>query len=454
MRLPPCRAAPHRGLHPRRRPDRGAARSLALPDDSRPIAEPYVCIAVQSTTQCKYWNNPAGWREIVRFLKDSGLSGHLHRPEARRTALAWSGTTSRTAPRTRPATSRWPSARAGIKHADFFVGLSSGLSWLAWASGTPVVMISGFTHPTNEFATPYRVINYHACNSCWNDPAPPLRPQGLPVVPAPQGHAAPVRMHAAHHRRACEECPQDHSRLRRGQGKGRESRGMSNPMSRSGHHAGEGGALGQPVSFRHHLTHPWSPAAAPVLVVGNSMLDVYVLGAVDRIFARGAGAGGAPAGHPGDGGRRGQRRCQHRRAGRQRPSRFLRRSRPRGSASRLGVDGRQCHLRSHPDASQADHSQDALRHRPASAATPRPRGCLADRPGPRGCDPGRGRTAHRGLPGRGDVRLQQGHADRPRACRRDLARPRAWGAGDRRSQAARLRRLSRRHLPEAQPRRA
>jgi autotransporter strand-loop-strand O-heptosyltransferase len=34
---------------------------------------------------------------------------------------------------------------------------------------TPVVMISGFTHPTNEFDTPYRVINYHTCNSCWND---------------------------------------------------------------------------------------------------------------------------------------------------------------------------------------------------------------------------------------------------------------------------------------------
>jgi autotransporter strand-loop-strand O-heptosyltransferase len=30
-------------------------------------------------------------------------------------------------------------------------------------------MIAGFTHPTNEFATPYRVINYHACNGCWND---------------------------------------------------------------------------------------------------------------------------------------------------------------------------------------------------------------------------------------------------------------------------------------------
>ena len=38
-----------------------------------------------------------------------------------------------------------------LKHADFFIGLSSGLSWLAWAAGTPVVIISGFTHPLNEF---------------------------------------------------------------------------------------------------------------------------------------------------------------------------------------------------------------------------------------------------------------------------------------------------------------
>ncbi len=50
-----------------------------------------------------------------------------------------------------------------------FIGLSSGLSWLAWAAGAPVVMISGFTHPINEFPTPYRVINWHVCNSCWND---------------------------------------------------------------------------------------------------------------------------------------------------------------------------------------------------------------------------------------------------------------------------------------------
>src|SRR5882757_6202261 len=38
---------------------------IALADASRPIAEPYVCIGMQGTTQSKYWNNPGGWREIV-----------------------------------------------------------------------------------------------------------------------------------------------------------------------------------------------------------------------------------------------------------------------------------------------------------------------------------------------------------------------------------------------------
>jgi autotransporter strand-loop-strand O-heptosyltransferase len=60
-------------------------------------------------------------------------------------------------------------ARWLLLHAEFFICLSSGLSWLAWAVGTTVVMISGFTHPTNQCSTPYRVINYHTCNGCWTD---------------------------------------------------------------------------------------------------------------------------------------------------------------------------------------------------------------------------------------------------------------------------------------------
>jgi autotransporter strand-loop-strand O-heptosyltransferase len=152
------------GVDPQECPPR-----IALDDDGPPIAEPYVCIAVQSSTQCKYWNNPYGWREVVHFLKAHGYRVIcIDKQPVYGQGLVWThiphGAEDETGDRPLLERARW------LRHAAFFIGLSSGLSWLAWAVGTPVVMISGFTHPTNEFATPYRVINYHACNSCWNDP--------------------------------------------------------------------------------------------------------------------------------------------------------------------------------------------------------------------------------------------------------------------------------------------
>jgi autotransporter strand-loop-strand O-heptosyltransferase len=141
---------------------------IHLPDDSRPIEARYVCIATQSTTQCKYWNNPNGWRETVRYLKEQGYRVIcIDQKPVHGFGYVWNhipyGAEDETGDRPLAERARW------LQHADFFIGLSSGLSWLAWAMGAPVVMISGFTHPTNEFASAYRVINYHACNSCWND---------------------------------------------------------------------------------------------------------------------------------------------------------------------------------------------------------------------------------------------------------------------------------------------
>lgn len=142
---------------------------IVLADDSRPISDPYVCIAVQSTMQGKYWNNPSGWAEIVHFLKAAGyrvICIDLDRTHGK--GPHWNqmppGVEDQTGDQPLIERARW------LKHAEFFVGLSSGLSWLAWTMRVPVVMISGMTHPSNEFVTPHRVINYHACNSCWNDP--------------------------------------------------------------------------------------------------------------------------------------------------------------------------------------------------------------------------------------------------------------------------------------------
>ena len=55
-----------------------------------------------------------------------------------------------------------------MHNCEFFIGLGSGLSWLAWGVGKDVVLISGFSNEQTEFYTPYRVINKSVCNSCWN----------------------------------------------------------------------------------------------------------------------------------------------------------------------------------------------------------------------------------------------------------------------------------------------
>lgn len=141
---------------------------VVVADCSRAVAQPYVCIAAQASAQCKYWNHPDGWRVLVAHLKARGYrvlcidrDREYGPPDAPNTMPE--GAEDYTGPL--PLQER----ASLLAHADFFVGLGSGLSWLAWAVGVPVVLISGFSHPKAEFHTPWRVINFHACNSCYND---------------------------------------------------------------------------------------------------------------------------------------------------------------------------------------------------------------------------------------------------------------------------------------------
>ncbi|GAN59368.1 autotransporter strand-loop-strand O-heptosyltransferase [Acetobacter cibinongensis] len=141
---------------------------LTIPPSVRPIAEPYVCIATQASSHCKYWNNPEGWIRLVQFMKNRGyrvicIDQKMVAGEGRVWHYMPPGAEDETGNRPLSERAVW------LKHADFFVGLSSGLSWLSWALEKPVVMISGFTAERNEFRTPWRVINRHLCNSCSND---------------------------------------------------------------------------------------------------------------------------------------------------------------------------------------------------------------------------------------------------------------------------------------------
>lgn len=128
----------------------------------------YVCIAIQSTSQAKYWNNKNGWTAVIKYLKSQGYEVWCidrHSSFGVKTQMNYmpEGCIDKTGDY--PLEERM----AQLAGAKFFIGLSSGLAWLAWAVNAPVVMISGFTKAYNEFDTPYRIINESVCNGCWND---------------------------------------------------------------------------------------------------------------------------------------------------------------------------------------------------------------------------------------------------------------------------------------------
>ena len=57
-----------------------------------------------------------------------------------------------------------------IKHADAFIGVGSGMSWLSWALNTPTILISGFSEPYTEFQDCERIFNIdpNVCTGCFN----------------------------------------------------------------------------------------------------------------------------------------------------------------------------------------------------------------------------------------------------------------------------------------------
>ena len=52
---------------------------------------------------------------------------------------------------------------------EFFIGLGSGLTWLAWGINIPVILISGFSEKWSETkSNTSRVINENVCHGCFN----------------------------------------------------------------------------------------------------------------------------------------------------------------------------------------------------------------------------------------------------------------------------------------------
>ena len=55
-----------------------------------------------------------------------------------------------------------------MRASGYFIGIGSGLSWLAWALDIKVCLISGFTWSFIEFEPAVRIINTNVCSGCWS----------------------------------------------------------------------------------------------------------------------------------------------------------------------------------------------------------------------------------------------------------------------------------------------
>lgn len=129
-----------------------------------PQREKQVAIGIHSTAQAKYWNNPMGWQQVVDWVISRGYTVKILSYEQD----GYMGNRNPTGIIQHPQ-GPMQSVMDELEKSELFIGVSSGLSWLSWAMGTPTVMISGFTEPYNEMQDCIRISAPKGkCSGCWH----------------------------------------------------------------------------------------------------------------------------------------------------------------------------------------------------------------------------------------------------------------------------------------------
>ena len=146
----------------------GVELNIDIIKKERPIQSKYVCIAVQSTTQAKYWNHPGGWDELCKMLRKKGLTpvcidkdfsfgiqnyfNEAPSKSVKKNGLSLEDTINY------------------LYHCEMFIGLSSGLSWVAQAVKKPTVIISNVTSKDHEYIDDrtLRIYEESVCHGCFH----------------------------------------------------------------------------------------------------------------------------------------------------------------------------------------------------------------------------------------------------------------------------------------------
>jgi autotransporter strand-loop-strand O-heptosyltransferase len=118
----------------------------------------YVCIAPDSTAGCKEWTLE-NWQKVVDYLVKDNYEVYNISLNSRYTLKNTYV----------PKDLSLESTMQLIHYSEFFIGLSSGISWLNWALNKKVIMIANFSKKDHEFSTDFRIVNESVCNGCWNN---------------------------------------------------------------------------------------------------------------------------------------------------------------------------------------------------------------------------------------------------------------------------------------------
>jgi len=131
---------------------------LDLKIGERPKKKKYIVFGPQATAGCKEWVYDY-WRDLAKILKKLDydivvISGSEYKVSYGLNLFGKS----------------WDEVGTYLYHADAFIGLGSGLSWVNWAIGKHTYMINGFVEEGHEFTSNLTKITNNLCIKCWNDP--------------------------------------------------------------------------------------------------------------------------------------------------------------------------------------------------------------------------------------------------------------------------------------------
>jgi autotransporter strand-loop-strand O-heptosyltransferase len=130
--------------------------------NGKPV-KPYICFSEHSTMKNKLWNREGAWQNVINYLIELGydcvsISAEMSNLKG---VISHNGQ---------------PIEQSinDVAGCEFYIGLNSGPSWIAYALNKPCIMITGVSIAENDFPNEHRIAVDVGCKPCFHDVSVPI----------------------------------------------------------------------------------------------------------------------------------------------------------------------------------------------------------------------------------------------------------------------------------------